>query len=75
MKRLTRYLWPIALCMSVGFSASLFQREAIAEWYPFLNTRTHPSQWSVPYRMGHPLHPDRNLLRTNLGQRPESIPT
>ena len=56
MKRLTRYLWPIALCMSVGFSASLFQREAIAEWYPFLNkpvltppNGAFPIVWGILY--------------------------
>ena len=56
MKRLTRYLWPIALCMSVGFSASLFQREAITEWYPFLNkpeltppNGAFPIVWGILY--------------------------
>lgn len=56
MKHLTRYLWPIALCMSVGFSASLFQREAIAEWYPFLNkpvltppNGAFPIVWGILY--------------------------
>ena len=56
MKRLTRYLWPVALCMSVGFSASLFQREAITEWYPFLNkpvltppNGAFPIVWGILY--------------------------
>lgn len=36
MKRLFRYLGPVLLCFAVGFSASLFQARAIAEWYPAL---------------------------------------
>ncbi|MCD8318156.1 MAG: tryptophan-rich sensory protein [Paraprevotella sp.] len=36
MKRFMPYLWPIVLCLFIGFSASFLQKSALVEWYPFL---------------------------------------
>ena len=56
MKRLFRYLGPVLLCFAVGFSASLFQARAIAEWYPALvkppltpPAVAFPIAWSIIY--------------------------
>lgn len=56
MKRLFRYLGPVLLCFAVGFSASLFQARAIAEWYPALvkppltpPAIAFPIAWSIIY--------------------------
>ena len=37
MKKIFSYVWPTLLCFAVGFSASLFQRTSLAEWYPALH--------------------------------------
>lgn len=56
MKQLTQYLWPVFLCLLVGLSASFFQQDAIAEWYPYLNkpqltppNNVFPIVWSILY--------------------------
>lgn len=56
MKQLTQYLWPVFLCLLVGLSASFFQQDAIAEWYPYLNkpqltppNEVFPIVWSILY--------------------------
>jgi tryptophan-rich sensory protein len=37
MKKALVFIIPLIVCFAVGYSASLFQVEAIAEWYPDLN--------------------------------------
>ena len=56
MKRWINYLWPVLLCLAVGFSGSLFQKEAMVEWYPYLvkSSLTPPAVvfpivWTVLY--------------------------
>lgn len=56
MKRWINYLWPVLLCLVVGFSGSLFQKEAMVEWYPYLvkSSLTPPAivfpiVWTVLY--------------------------
>ena len=56
MKKTIIYLFPILLCMLVGFSASIFQSSAISEWYPLLNKSVltppnlaFPIVWGVLY--------------------------
>jgi tryptophan-rich sensory protein len=36
MKRFSRYLLPTLLCFVVGWIASIFQSDALVEWYPYL---------------------------------------
>ena len=56
MKRLTQYLWPIALCLLSGLIASRLQTGALAEWYPFLKkplltppNHVFPIVWTALY--------------------------
>ncbi len=56
MKQWKKYLWPVLLCLVVGFSGSLFQKNALQEWYPFLwkSSLTPPALvfpivWTVLY--------------------------
>lgn len=56
MKQWKKYLWPVLLCLVVGFSGSLFQKNALQEWYPFLwkSSLTPPALvfpvvWAVLY--------------------------
>lgn len=56
MKQWKKYLWPVLLCLVVGFSGSLFQKNALQEWYPFLwkspltpPALVFPLVWTVLY--------------------------
>lgn len=56
MKRVLYYAIPIALCFVVGWTAMLFQRESLAEWYPTLAkpaitppNELFPIAWSIIY--------------------------
>mgnify|MGYP003070414586 FL=1 len=56
MKKTTQYLWPVALCLIVGYAASLFQRDALIEWYPILfkpqltpPNAAFPIVWTILY--------------------------
>ena len=56
MKRFLRYLLPIVLCFVVGWISSIFQRDALIEWYPYLNKPSitppntlFPIAWSILY--------------------------
>lgn len=56
MKRWINYVWPVVLCLVVGFVGSLFQKEALVEWYPYLLKSsltppdiTFPIVWSILY--------------------------
>lgn len=56
MKRFLRYLLPIVLCFVVGWISSIFQRDALIEWYPYLNkpnitppNTLFPIAWSILY--------------------------
>ncbi len=56
MKTVVRYALPILLCFGVGLSASYFQSDSIATWYPTLNksaltppNAAFPIAWSLIY--------------------------
>ncbi len=57
MKRIVNqiigYALPIALCFVVGLSASYFQSESLAEWYPLLRKPSiTPPNWVFPIAWG-----------------------
>lgn len=56
MKRFSRYLLPTLLCFVVGWIASIFQSDALVEWYPYLvkpsatpHNSLFPIVWSLLY--------------------------
>lgn len=56
MKRIFNYVWPVLLCLAIGFTASKFQSESMIEWYPYLEKSNltppnlaFPIVWSVLY--------------------------
>ena len=56
MKRILSYLIPVVLCFAVGFTASLFQAQALENWYPLLDKSplnppdiAFPIAWSILY--------------------------
>ncbi len=56
MKTTLQFLLPVLLCFAVGVTASLFQAEALASWYPTLAKATltppnavFPIAWSLLY--------------------------
>lgn len=56
MKKVLSILIPVLICFGVGFTASLFQQDAIENWYPLLNKPeltppniVFPIAWSILY--------------------------
>lgn len=56
MKKVSSIIVPVIICFLVGFTASYFQKDAIANWYPFLNKPSltppnivFPIAWSIIY--------------------------
>ena len=56
MKKWLQYIWPVAICLVTGFSASLFQKTALADWYPTLEKSVltplalvFPVVWTILY--------------------------
>ena len=56
MKKRLQYIWPVAICLVTGFSASLFQKTALADWYPTLEKSVltppalvFPVVWTILY--------------------------
>ena len=56
MKRFSHYLLPTLLCFVVGWIASIFQSDALVEWYPYLvkpsvtpHNALFPIVWSLLY--------------------------
>ncbi|SHF69078.1 TspO/MBR family protein [Dysgonomonas macrotermitis] len=56
MKKILNIVLPVLACFIVGFTASNFQTEAIANWYPALNKSpltppniAFPIAWSILY--------------------------
>lgn len=36
MKQIINYVWPVFLCLAIGYIASIFQVESMTAWYPTL---------------------------------------
>lgn len=56
MKKIVYIIIPIIICFLIGYSAQLFQSEAIENWYPILNKSVlnppniaFPIAWSILY--------------------------
>lgn len=56
MKTALFIIVPVVICFVVGFTASYFQKDAIANWYPYLNKPAltppnivFPIAWSIIY--------------------------
>lgn len=56
MKKWLQYIWPVAISLVTGFSASLFQKTALADWYPTLEKSVltppalvFPVVWTILY--------------------------
>lgn len=56
MKKALSFIIPVAVCFLVGFTASQFQADAIANWYPYLNKPSltppnivFPIAWNILY--------------------------
>lgn len=56
MKTALFIIVPVVICFVVGFTASYFQKDAIANWYPYLNkpsltppNMVFPIAWSIIY--------------------------
>ena len=56
MEQIIIYLWPVFLCLALGYIASIFQAESMSVWYPFLVKSSltplgivFPVVWSVLY--------------------------
>lgn len=53
MKKASIYVLAVALCLAVGYMASLFQADALAEWYPTLDrSRLTPPDIAFPIVWG-----------------------
>ncbi len=56
MKKVITYLFPVLLCLVIGYVGSLFQSSALTEWYPLLNKSAltppniaFPIAWGILY--------------------------
>lgn len=56
MRKIGRFVVPVLICFSVGWTASCFQSAAMTEWYPFINKSSltppdivFPIVWSLLY--------------------------
>lgn len=56
MKKALSIIVPVVGCFLIGFTASYFQKDAIANWYPYLNkpsltppNMVFPIAWSIIY--------------------------
>lgn len=68
--RLMPYLLAIVFCLVLGGIASLLQKEALSEWYPFLvKSSLTPPGYVFPIVWGDTIRIDWNCFRSSLACR------